>query len=122
MITLYSKKNSKGVETSRDSVDSGIAVFGISYQIKILKGVLAGLKKKYKVFSAFKVTNTAPFNFVTEKAKNIRSFVFGESSSDSNISKYKIKHLEILVYTKSILDCHVNAIVNSVDVSLSFKG
>ena len=42
-------------------------------------------------------------------------------SKDSKEVRVRLKNLELIIYTGSILDCKVDAIVNSLDSSLEFK-
>ncbi len=53
---------------------------------------------------------------IIAKAKN-----YFLTSKDSKEIRVRLKNLELIIYTGSILDCKVDAIVNSLDPSLEFK-
>ena len=55
-------------------------------------------------------------NSFIAKAKN-----YFLPSKDSNEIRVRLINLELIIYTGSILDCKVDAIVNSLDSSLEFK-
>ena len=56
-----------------------------------------------------------PFNFVKTFLSS-----FNEETK-SNEMRLSLENLELIIRTGSILDCAVDAIVNSLDASLEFK-
>ena len=59
-----------------------------------------------------------PLNFLKKIALNFNEKT---KSNDLKTTHYKNENFDLIVYTGSILNCKVDAIVNSVDPSLQFK-